>query len=1070
MTKFDIIKKKFTDIHSQVTIDGSLKLYDINIRAEYIFMPILNDTYNYQLINANKIKANFPCIDLIDTNKKIIIQVTSSLSTTKIIGTLECLKKYKNNELKEYVDYKLIFLYIVNSKGKLTSSFLKKNNLKYDNFLDISDLLKKIEDDINLQSKLHETVQKIFTLENIEEIAQSTKPLYQNNKLWKIIEENSNKTIQDKIELLLKNTITLLDSYPFKSIENMEMLLGDKKEKLSLIEAITLLISVYWYKLPFKNDMDIDYYLYNTDLVLDDNSRTMIIQGDDIIDICSKIILSQDYQVEKLYKFKELNSNDNEDDFLFCSILLKLSNLLNLKDFHEEIIFNYKENILYFKSNPNNPNNEYEIKKHLNILESKIKDYNYLFNDLCHKWRDDFKLPSKIDMSNIKSSSYKFGDYKFSFDNNQVLTLLTGRDIYSDPIIFLRELLQNAIDASLYREAVEKSKGNSFQCKPIGVNDWYDDDGNYWIGFDDYGIGMDENILLNYFTKIGKSFYESKDFDSSIGFTAISRFGIGILSCFMVANRVEVSTKKENEKAIRFSINSLHSYFFTQIESEHKVVDKFPSKENKPHKYRQEIGTSIAIQIDFNKINRWFDIKKELLRHIFYSPVEIQYSNEKIGTSVDDLKTNPWINEEISFELNNSDDSTIKELFDLDDMKEKFKIKITPVNLSNYSPTPKIKAQMVLVEVITPLPQIEDGYKRYFEIDKESFVGGLMKIKAEKVSNDTRVSTSQQYDLSMYPQFKKFTSSNLVSKIGHNGIFIGKDFTSSFNSKLLNFTHNDIFALVNISLYDEHRPSMSISRSENISFDYHTLSASNLILSRFITQNGFTNKAFDCSLIYDRFNSNFSIKEIINDPYIDEWKKEKIFLTTDKIYISLNEIQELLHNSQVVQVLNYPQMGYMSVDYIGKEHSRGMFIEILTQLFTDGFINETGKFTITKVFDTFKAQDNLIYFPIGFFTNYDEASNDTLQLKYLHNYYALNYEHEFSKWLINNSKLLNDKYKGVFEDIKNFFNNSFRRDNDFEKLLPLLELVQQLAPDIVDDKLIDTKEISKWYKKNRQKE
>lgn len=231
-----------------------------------------------------------------------------------------------------------------------------------------------------------------------------------------------------------------------------------------------------------------------------------------------------------------------------------------------------------------------------------------------------------IDLSRIKSSSYKFGDYKFSFDNNQVLNLLTGNNIYSDSMIFIRELLQNAIDASLYREAIEKSKGKNFQSNPIEVNDWYDDDGSYWVGFDDYGIGMDENILLNYFTKIGKSFYESKDFDRSVGFTAISKFGIGILSCFMVANRVEVSTKKENKKAIRFCISSLDSYFFTQIEGEHKIVNSFPTKESTSHKYRKEIGTSIAIQIDFNKITRWFDIENELSRHIYYSPIEIQHN------------------------------------------------------------------------------------------------------------------------------------------------------------------------------------------------------------------------------------------------------------------------------------------------------------------------------------------------------------------------------------------------------------------------------------------------------------
>ncbi len=387
-------------------------------------------------------------------------------------------------------------------------------------------------------------------------------------------------------------------------------------------------------------------------------------------------------------------------------------------------------------------------------------------------------------------------------------------------------------------------------------------------------------------------------------------------------------------------------------------------------------------------------------------------------------------------------------------MEEKFKIKITPVNLSDYSPTSDIKVQMVLVEVITQISKINDEYKRYFEIDKETFVGGLMVLKAQKRHKDNKKSTHVKIDLSIYPEFKKFTSASLVSRIGHNGVFIGKDFTSSFSSKLLNFTKNDIFALAHISLYGEYRPSLSISRSENISFDYQIVSTSNLILSRFMTQNEFTNKAFDCSLIYDRFNENFSIKEILYDPYLDEWKKEKIFQTSDNNYVNLNEIQELLKNSKVVQVINYPQIGHLTVDYIYKEHSRGIFIQILAQLFTDCFIDKTAKINISKVFESVISQEKLEYFPIGFFVHYDKPLKDILQLNYRHYYYSLNYEHTFSKWLLGNAKLLNDKYKGIFEDIKSLFTHSFRRDEDLERLVSLLKLIQLLEADILDDSII----------------
>lgn len=48
----------------------------------------------------------------------------------------------------------------------------------------------------------------------------------------------------------------------------------------------------------------------------------------------------------------------------------------------------------------------------------------------------------------------------------------------------------------------------------------------------DDGIGMDEYVLGNYFSVLGKSYYNSSDFkNKGIDMPPISKFGIGILSC-----------------------------------------------------------------------------------------------------------------------------------------------------------------------------------------------------------------------------------------------------------------------------------------------------------------------------------------------------------------------------------------------------------------------------------------------------------------------------------------------------------------------------------------------------------
>ena len=60
---------------------------------------------------------------------------------------------------------------------------------------------------------------------------------------------------------------------------------------------------------------------------------------------------------------------------------------------------------------------------------------------------------------------------------------------------------------------------------------------------------MDQYIIDNYYSKVGSSFYKSTDFynlksESNADFTPTSRFGIGILSCFMVADTLIVDTKR----------------------------------------------------------------------------------------------------------------------------------------------------------------------------------------------------------------------------------------------------------------------------------------------------------------------------------------------------------------------------------------------------------------------------------------------------------------------------------------------------------------------------------------------
>ena len=81
-----------------------------------------------------------------------------------------------------------------------------------------------------------------------------------------------------------------------------------------------------------------------------------------------------------------------------------------------------------------------------------------------------------------------------------------------------------------------------------------------------------------------------------------------------------------------------------------------------------------------------------------------------------------------------------------------------------------------------------------------------------------------------------------------------------------------------------------------------------------------------------------------------------------------------------------------------------------------------------------------------------------MQLNYKHKYFALNIEHVFSKWLLKNAEILNNNYRGIFEDIKNTFNYHHKTEKS-ESLYSLLILLQKLKPNIIDDEIIKSIEV-----------
>lgn len=135
---------------------------------------------------------------------------------------------------------------------------------------------------------------------------------------------------------------------------------------------------------------------------------------------------------------------------------------------------------------------------------------------------------------------------EFQSEAKQVLDLMI-HSVYSNPDIFVRELVSNASDAiDKLRLAGLSDAKLSDLAKDGRIDLTIDRDGGT-LTISDNGIGMDKDDLVSYLGTIAKS--GTKEFmqamqDAKGNSDLIGQFGVGFYSSFIAADKVTVETKK----------------------------------------------------------------------------------------------------------------------------------------------------------------------------------------------------------------------------------------------------------------------------------------------------------------------------------------------------------------------------------------------------------------------------------------------------------------------------------------------------------------------------------------------
>jgi hypothetical protein len=206
---------------------------------------------------------------------------------------------------------------------------------------------------------------------------------------------------------------------------------------------------------------------------------------------------------------------------------------------------------------------------------------------------------------NVLAQGFTPISIRFEFNRDRMFEIL-GEEIYGeDAYVFLRELLQNSVDAiRMRKELFNKREGiGEWNHGEISVKLNTLENGDSVLTWEDNGIGMNEYIIKNYLAVAGRSYYRSEDFvREGLNIDPISRFGVGILSCSTVSDNIELETYRDpyidpDSKKLKVVIPSFNKYF---------RIEELP-------KYDFKVGTKVKVFISAKKLKK-FELNNQMLR------------------------------------------------------------------------------------------------------------------------------------------------------------------------------------------------------------------------------------------------------------------------------------------------------------------------------------------------------------------------------------------------------------------------------------------------------------------------
>src|ERR1700678_3024451 len=215
---------------------------------------------------------------------------------------------------------------------------------------------------------------------------------------------------------------------------------------------------------------------------------------------------------------------------------------------------------------------------------------------------------------------------RFQTEVNQLLQLIV-HSLYSHPEIFLRELISNSSDAldklrhlTLVDDKYKALFGNGIDSPRIDLEL---DEEKKTLTISDTGIGMNEEDLVAHLGTIARSgtknFLAQLSGDAKKDSNLIGQFGVGFYSVFMVADKVEVFSRKAGEdKTFKWTSDGKNGFEIEEATGNH---------------VRSTAGTTVLVHFNEDGVqyaNSWRlqEIVKRYSNHIAF-PIFLTYDKSE---------------------------------------------------------------------------------------------------------------------------------------------------------------------------------------------------------------------------------------------------------------------------------------------------------------------------------------------------------------------------------------------------------------------------------------------------------